>query len=203
MSKNNINSEEFKEKYNKILDNYGKKQGLNAPEQAHYVTNKTNTSKIRESKKVGDIWKENEYWVEKLGNDTYSRSRHHPDVWKERGKIVDSYNRPECECGKKIKNENEKTVFRARGKCFECLTEQEIEAIADKKPYEPRKITKNDMIIKDSMGRNIMSIAELEEELGMELTADDINHFSKFVQNKLMKDNIEENEKKSESVDVE
>lgn len=183
MSKNKkqreLSEQEVNEGIDGILKRYAKKIGKKDDPQVFHINTKTNSQSEKENKEIGDIWKEGDYWIEKKGESTFSRSRQHPDVWKERGKIVDSINRPTCECGKSIKNENELKVFRSRGKCLTCLAEEETEAIADKKPYIQRKITKKDMIIKDTMGNPVMSVAELEEELGKELTAEEINKLSK------------------------
>lgn len=126
-------------------------------------------------KDVGDIWQlPNGKWVEKKEDRIVITSRH-PSFHKEVDESVSTFTKKmsTCpKCGKVSKNPNEVKVMGREKMCYTCIAEEELNDIVEGKELQfgikPKEKPENDIIIKNSEGKPLMSLAEFRQEYGDE-----------------------------------
>jgi hypothetical protein len=149
----------------KVIDNYLKRWNIDEKKVFDLGGGTSNVQTIKQKRKIGDTWKENDRWYQQRDGYVYiSNQKPLPyNLTTNRNSDLFKYSR--CSCGKKITNENELKIFKATNICIKCNNNKELEQITSGKEYEPPK-WKNDIIIKDSFNQPLVSLQEYEKSFG-------------------------------------
>jgi hypothetical protein len=128
------------------------------------------------NKEVGDVWQlPNTKWAEKREDGSISITPRHPSFHKELDSTLFEFKKKQqtCpKCGKHTKNPNEIKVMAREKMCYTCIVEEELNDVIEGKElhfgFKPKEKPENDIIIKNSEGKVLMSLAEFRQEYGNE-----------------------------------